>query len=185
VLAFIVPVDARCPADILFIGDSHVLLNNWSRILGVDVCKIGIGGLTAKTMAQSIDRFVKGNPKRIYIMIGTNDVYARRPPAEEIIEDYIIILDYIQTNYPDAKIYVHSLLPPPSFRSYIFQIVEEFNNQLFDLALERGITFIDLHPEFEDENGFIIPYYGRIHLNRNGYQIWNDIVSHFLDSAEQ
>ena len=126
-------------------------------------------------------------PQKIYIMLGTNGVAWQK--RERMIENYTLLLDFLNYRFPDAQIYVQSILPAaigvlieqPDFTA---QRVAAYNEVLQQLAEERGVVWLDIYSEFADSEGYLLPTYAAgdgIHLNREGYRLWLEYLkSHVI-----
>ena len=111
-------------------------------------------------------------------MIGTNDLKFGISP-EKIISNYREILQSIQKQSPNTKVFVQSLLPrKASFQKHI----EKINHDLLLLSKHYGCTYIDLYPAFLDKNGAIKKEYSNdsLHLLGAGYLKWKELLDPYI-----
>ena len=174
--------------DIIFLGNSITARNHWDELLRMPVAKNrGISGDTTLGMLERLDEITEGNPKKIFILIGINDI-SRNFPDETIIENYKKILQRINNESPTTRIYVQTILPVnASFGVYENHYgkddhILQINNFLREMKKERDLTIINLHEHFLDTNNLLDAKYTEdgLHLNANGYQLWAAILKPYL-----
>ena len=180
-------------ADSLFIGDSITqgmglyLPDLNTTVLGVrslnpdSVFTATVNGPGGKKM--SIPKAaIAYNPKRIYIMIGTNGI-------AWMSQSYMIgrlgeLVDQLHKALPKTKIILQSI-PPVSRGKYNsdnrFSVknIDAYNTKLLKLAEEKGVEFLDVNGFFRDKQGYLpsneTP--DGIHFYKANYQKW---VAHLL-----
>ena len=174
--------------ETLFIGDSNTV-----RLSNFDITKldntigyvgIGISGFSTKecvyfeefddayTMLDSIELM---QPKRIALMLGTND-YSMK--TDSFIAEYDKAISSIKTQYPYSDIIICSVLPVGDARSDAELLngkFKEFNEGLYKLAEDKGCYFLnsteimtgddgDIKREFIESDG--------LHLSRDGAEAY-------------
>ena len=117
-------------------------------------------------------------------MIGINDLF-HNISIDDAVSNYGKILETVETQLPDCKIFIESVIPENN--EFIDnKLVRELNGRLMELADQYGnCTYIDLSSEYADEEGNIIPEYydsDGAHLNGAGYTVWLDIIKQYLPS---
>src|SRR5690606_40081866 len=70
----------------------------------------GISGDISFGVLARLDEILRHQPKKIFLMIGVNDL-KRNVPTEYIIANYHKIVARIQKDSPKTKIYLNSILP--------------------------------------------------------------------------
>lgn len=169
--------------DIVFLGNSLTHWTNWNEQLRMNnIRNRGIPGDITFGVLERMDEAVMGNPKKIFILIGINDV-AKNIPDEVILNNYQRIISYIKKHSPKTKIYFQSMLPTnDSFKKLVNHYkndrVVAINAALKNLAQKEKITFIDLYTAFADQDGKLkaeLTYDG-VHLYANGYALWTSIL---------
>ena len=174
--------------ETLFIGDSNtVRLNNFD-ITKLDntigYVGIGIGGFSTKECVYfeefdnpytMLDAIPLMQPKRIALMLGTND-YSMKTDA--FIAEYDKAISSIKTQYPYSDIIICSVLPVGDARSDAKQLNEkfnEFNEGLYKLAEDKGLYFLNSTEIMTGEDGDIKREFiesDGLHLSRDGAEAY-------------
>jgi len=132
------------------------------------------------------------HPKAITIMIGTNNIGHGSSSPKETAEGIRAIVDLLQKQYPDAKIFVLYVFPRndtplrDSMRNDNPDLgakVREINSYLPEMVGKlKNVTLVDIGYLFLDENGTlpksIMP--DLLHPNAEGYEIWAKAVEPIL-----
>ena len=162
------------PAEIVFAGDSLVGEGPWAEYYS-DVHNRGIGGETTSGMLDRLDEITESRPRKVFLMLGTNDL-ARQVPVAQFLRNYRALLERLRKDSPETQIYAIAITPvnsslSPSLADRNARAAEA-NAQLKRLVAEfPGVVFVDLAPylvdasgelrrEFTDDGG---------HLNYDGY----------------
>lgn len=168
--------------SILFLGNSITERGEWEEILAdskYPIINRGIGGDNSFGILARMDEVIRFKPRAIFLMDGINDQF-RKLPHDVTIENYRKIIRKIKKESPKTKIYIESALPinedmtkePYTVGRNV--LVPELNKKIEKLALEEGITYIDICPLFQDEKGNLKPEYTMdgVHLYPSAYIIW-------------
>jgi len=148
---------------------------------------MGISGDFSEGLVKRLNNVTRLKPDHLFIKIGINDI-VERVPLSKIKTNYLQILDRVATDCPDTKIYIQSTLPTRDLKSYfrsskdINKIVQKLNTFLKTQAQERALTFVDLYPDFADENNEMKKELTNdgVHLNETGYNIWKKHLSKYI-----
>lgn len=166
---------------IVFLGDSLTDEGRWSELFPtLKIFNRGISADRTEHVLARLDQVTKGQPKMIFIMIGTNDMKLGIS-RETIVSNYRRILQLIQKQSPKTNVFVQSLLP----RKAKFQTrIENINSELLLLSKKHGCTYIDLYPAFLDKNGAIKNEYSNdaLHLLGTGYLKWKELIEPYIES---
>src|SRR5690606_32077845 len=131
-----------------------------------------------------LDHIMKQKPRKMFVMIGINDI-GRGLPLEVIISNYQGILKKIRTQSPGTEVYIQSVLPmndeilSAAYLKNKKQIVRVLNAALKDLAEKYELTYIDLYNKvFADEDNNLKPELTMdgIHLKPASYILWTDYL---------
>ena len=133
----------------------------------------------------AMDALRDSQPDYVYVLLGTNTLV--NPANEEgFLAYYEKMLDMFREHLLEGvKIYVQSI---PPVRPEVVQEkaglennrIRQVNNQLAQMALEKGLYFVDLQECLADEEGNLREDYAAadgIHLNPDGYQAWVDYLA--------
>jgi lysophospholipase L1-like esterase len=121
-------------------------------------------------------------------MVGINDL-KHKSPIPKIITNYKNILNTIKEESSGTKIFIQSVLPVNNklfYKAWNRTIdnahVIHLNKELFALAKELNINFINLFSLFTAENNELNPLYtyDGIHLNGKGYLVWKSAVDQYV-----
>ncbi len=174
-------------SDIIFLGNSITDYANWNELLQLPHAKNrGISGDITFGVLERLSEVTEGKPAKVFILIGINDI-ARNIPDSVILHNYKRIIERIQHESPNTKIYFNSVLPVNnSFTDRAHFNKDEHiayvNAGLEKLCAEKKITFINIHPLFLDENKKLDKQftYDGLHLNAQGYQAWAKILNKYI-----
>ncbi len=160
---------------VVMLGNSLIAQAEWSELLGQKVFNRGISGDGTQGVLDRLEDITVAKPRQIFIMIGINDLISHSPPY--ILNNYRQLITRIQTETPQTKIYIQSLLPINNeVRNTGFQSKAIFaiNEGLLALATEYQVPYINLHPILCDEKGQLKSALTSdgIHLNGAGYLLW-------------
>ena len=144
----------------IFLGDSLTEAGRWEDIApDLTVLNRGISGDISFGVIARLDEVLRHQPKKIFLMIGVNDL-KRNVPASFILENYKRIITKIQKDSPKTKIYLSSLLPIneskliEAFKQVKNADLQHINSELRKISQSyKQVTFVDLHPVLADDNG--------------------------------
>ncbi|PWG81759.1 GDSL-type esterase/lipase family protein [Pararcticibacter amylolyticus] len=166
--------------EIVFLGNSITEHGEWQELIpGKPVINRGIGGDNTFGVLARLDDIVAAKPKTIFLLIGINDL-SRKLPYDVIIRNYRRIIAKIKTGTPKTTLYIQSILPLNSSMTtapYLQgrnPMQMELNRMIKELCAEEKLTYIDLHPLFEDENKELKKELSidGIHLKASAYIMW-------------
>ncbi len=162
--------------DIVFLGDSITAGGRWNEIFpGYSTKNRGIGGDTTTRILSRLKQVTNGKPKAIYLMVGTNDF--THGPSDRLIsyQQYRDIVKKIKSTSSQSVIFLQSILP----RGKGYQKeVEAFNKEIKNISEEFNLEYINLYPEFLQDDGSIMNELSNdeLHLNGSGYQLWQKLL---------
>ena len=168
--------------DIIMLGNSLTEKGgDWGQRLHLkNVVNRGIIGDGSAGVSDRLYQILPGHPKRIFLLIGINDI-SNDISTDSIAETIAKIIDRIQKESLHTKLYLQSVLPiNESFGRYKKLInrtdtVPELNGKLQRLAAAKKIRFINLFPHFVIPGTHILRKelsVDGLHLNESGYAVW-------------
>ena len=174
---------ANSPHDVIFLGNSITDYNEWHELLQMPHARNrGISGDITFGVLERLDEVTEGQPSKVFILIGINDI-ARNIPVDIILGNHRKIVQRIKKESPRTYIYLQTLLPvnntfPKKNHFNQDEKIHAVNHGLKKMAKEEGVFLIDIYPHFLDKDGRLdknLTYDG-LHLNANGYQRWIPLV---------
>ena len=136
------------------------------------------------TQVVPMDQIVSAQPRKIYLMLGTNSLISMT--NEAFLVYYGQLLDTLLERVPGVEIYVESILPVSAEKAAAQPQLDNtriraVNDLLAKLAFEKGVYFLNLQEVFTDENGNMIESAlwsnsEGVHLKPAGYDIWKDYL---------
>ncbi|GBF78788.1 GDSL-type esterase/lipase family protein [Aphanothece sacrum] len=173
--------------EIILVGDSLTDQGEWSEILqNYNVINRGISGDTTDGILNRIDEIIDAKPRKLFIMIGTNDIWNEQKTVDEVILNYQEILDIIKTKSPQTSVYIQSILPVNNI-NYSLSIdsndLSPINDKLKKLAQEFNYQYIDLYSNFIDTSNQLNSNYtyDGVHLNGKGYLLWGNLIKKYVE----
>ncbi len=121
---------------------------------------------------------------KIYIELGVNELNYDK---DSLRTAYDTVIDQLQTDHPDAIIYLMSVTPVSKWcndnRGFKQSAVKSYNEMLRDIAKEQGAWYLDVYSALVGEDGFLpsdVTNDG-VHFNGAHCQYWFDYLqSHYI-----
>lgn len=199
-------VDYGYFADAIFFGDSiSTGIPLYMKTMVPDIAVVAAQGVspegantskcidvngTRVTMLEAAK--TKGERKKVYIMLGANAL-----DLEEtgFMKGYTTFVQSVKAMYPEAQIYVQSMLPVTASVNKTYtskninnERISAYNDSIRKMALEQGVYYVDAAQCMVDENGMLpieaSPYDG-MHLTPEYYVKWFDYLRAHTVSAKQ
>lgn len=178
------------PKDIVMLGNSLTEAGkDWgARLKKKNVRNRGIIGDEAMGVYDRLHQILPGHPAKLFLLIGINDV-SHDLTADSVVTLITCLVDRIQKESPETKLYLQSLLPINEsvckYKTMIGKtnIVPEINQKLKSLATSRKIPFIDLFPLFTEKGTNVLRKEltnDGLHLTEEGYKIWSKKLRKYL-----
>jgi lysophospholipase L1-like esterase len=168
--------------DVIFLGDSIIANGKWHEFFPEMACRNrGIGGNTTKHLLNRLEFITKSNPKKLFLLVGINDLLSRRN-KKEIIISFKELLSLLKQN--SLNTYVLGILPinrkmcddilSPKKNvvlNFDNEEIQVLNGEIEQLCREYGLTFVDCHSNLLDKNGELRDEftYDGVHLTFKGY----------------
>lgn len=170
---------------ILFIGHSLIEFFDWQNRFPLHrVANLGVAGETVEGLLARIGSITRKHTSAdlIFIMSGLNDV-----AMEDFgfIGSYREIIEKLTFAYPDARIFIHSLLPV-NVEFITDKSIQEVNNSLIELAADTGVEYLDIQRIFADEKGAARREYlldDGVHLSDKGYDTWSGALEGIINQT--
>ncbi|MBQ7941419.1 MAG: hypothetical protein IJ328_03300 [Muribaculaceae bacterium] len=174
--------------DIVFFGNSLTNGGRWHEMFNnPNIKNRGIVGDIVQGLYDRADMILKGQPKKIFLLIGTNDI-SHHVGADSIAKALDKLITLIKKDCPNTQLYMQSLLPfNNDFKRYKNLFGEEMTvlqgNVLYEqVARKHNVPWINLFPWFADNECKLRKELTNdgVHLKENGYKIWRDEITPFV-----
>lgn len=178
-----------CTEDIVFVGNSITNGGEWHELFeNRHVKNRGISGDTSEGVYDRLDAVLKGQPRKLFLLIGINDI-AKGFSVKTIAATIDKIVLKIQNQSSRTSIYLQSVLPVnPDFGLFTGHMkpdmINELNIDIKHIAQKYNITYIDLYPTFLDQksNKLDAAYTNDgLHLMGKGYILWRDSILNYVN----
>lgn len=147
----------------------------------------GIVGDIVQGFYERLEPILKGQPKKLFIMGGINDV-SHGVSGDSIARAMEKLIVLVKQRCPKTKIYLQSMLP---FNNDVRMwknlrdrehVVVEGNAALAQVARRQGVTWIDLYKLFDDGTGHLKREYTNdgLHLMGPAYLVWRDAIKPYV-----
>ncbi|MDL2223195.1 GDSL-type esterase/lipase family protein [Bacteroidales bacterium OttesenSCG-928-M11] len=179
--------------DIVFLGNSITNGGEWCELFENEHIKNrGISGDTSEGVYDRLENITKGKPKKIFLMIGINDI-ARNIPVDTIAKNIEKIILKIKEDSAGTKIYLQSALPVnPDFNMFAGHMkpnsIKSLNKQIKNLSLKHQTTYIDLYSQFTiKDSDKLSPQYTNdgLHLLGEAYLRWAEILKPYVEERNK
>ena len=169
--------------NIVFIGNSITNMHEWWEAFGSNhkIVNRGVWGTFINETVDNIEAIAVGKPKKVFFMVGTNDLGKNGSRnIDDIIASTRIMVQRLKKVSPATEIYIQGILPSVYNRE-LNQLIET-NERLKALCHNAGITYIDL---WEDLFSLTTDYthtLDGLHLKASGYDIWTKKIEEYVGS---
>jgi len=178
-------------SDIVFLGNSITDGCEWAELFNNrHVKNRGISGDRSGWLLDRLGPIVGGHPKKLFLMIGVNDLAAGVSP-EEVAANIGKLLDRFAEESPWTKIYVQSILPVNGVDTKAkaknhwkkgAEIIEA--NKLIEALCEgrKNVLYIDVYSALVDQKGMLDQRYTNdgLHLMGEGYLAWKEVIEKYV-----
>jgi lysophospholipase L1-like esterase len=167
------------PKEMILIGDSLIEFYDWAeRFPAYTVHNMGRAGETVEGLLSRMERESGSwpSPDYVFIMSGANNLAMQETG---FIAEYREIIKRFQAKAPDARIFVHSVLP--TLLPWITpEMVTYLNGYIRKLAGETGVTYLDIHSLFLEAGVRECLLEDGVHVSARGYEVWSRAVEEAL-----
>lgn len=166
--------------EIVFLGNSITEGGRWQELIHKKhVINRGISGDVTYGILARIDEVLASKPAKIFLLCGVNDM-KRGTPNTVILANFKRIIKEVRVQSPRTELFIQSLLPvneemlPSSYVNVRNTKINDLNNNLKMLCGQEGVTYLDLHPAFADQQGSLRKELSidGLHLRQASYILW-------------
>lgn len=183
-------------SDDLFIGDSITTGLALYGILPPKNVAAAVGYTPYKAYSTEIqlgdgstgtayDYAVKMQPKRIFIMLGSNGITS----AASMEDSYRELIDKLASGCPDSTVYCISVTPVTNDSTSATNagidnsMITGFNKYIKALTDEKGLTYIDLYSQLSDSSGYFLHDYAEndgLHFKGAAYKVMLNYIENLI-----
>ncbi len=179
--------------DCVFVGDSVTSGLSSYKFLSPDKVFASIGLNISKIETEQIatsygkltvhNALLKKQPKKIYIMLGTNGIAFMS--NEAMMEKYTTFINKIKKDLPDSKIIVLSIPPVTAEREkqttnvITNDAIDKYNSELLELAKAKKVYFVDINTALKNNDGKLdssVAAKDGVHFKKGTYQTMIDYI---------
>ena len=181
--------------SIVFIGNSITDMHCWPEAFKTStgeylpIVNRGNSGTYSTEQSDNLESYINGQPKKVFMMIGTNDIATSGGlnfSGEQVLSYIKSIVERINARSPQTKIYLYSILKNKTGNRveatwlHANEIIEEYVNTKNDERLK----FIDLYDQLAGVADGGVWSYDNLHLTAAAYQVWCKTICEHLAEGE-
>lgn len=177
----VLPLNDR---SIVFVGNSITNMHEWWEAFGSEgnIVNRGVWGTFIGETVQHIEAVAMGKPKKVFFMVGTNDLGKNGSRnVDDIIENTRIMVERLQKVSPATEIYIQGILP--SVYNRVLEQLEETNARLKELCSEYDIAYVDLWDDLFSLTQDNTHTLDGLHMKASGYQIWTKKIQELVGTS--
>jgi len=168
----------------LFLGDS--ITDYYDLDKYYEEYKVVNSGISGNQTSDILDDLQKRayvyNPSTIFLLIGTND-YIHNKKEDETVNNIKEIVEKLNKNLPNAKIYLESIYPvnntdDKKISKSMVSIrnntsIKKINSELKKYCNDKNCTYLDMYSLLEDKDGNLKLEYTNegLHMSDEGYEV--------------
>ena len=174
------------PEDaILFVGSSSIRFwNTAAAFPGKPIINRGFGGSELSDVIHFYDQVIRPySPSRIFLYAGDNDI-ARGKTPDQVFEDYQELIERLAADFPDTQL-VFISIKPSKLRWDKWPQMADANRMVREHAAKQSnLAYADLATPLlgEDGNPREVFVEDGLHLNAEGYRLWQEALTPLLDA---
>lgn len=168
--------------EIIFLGNSITNYCDWGELLGMpNIKNRGINGDDIPGVMKRLDEILESKPQKIFLLIGTNDLWRQRP-VEQIVIDYETVVEEIRRKSPETQLYLQSILPTHQNPNRNNLDIMKINESISQIAQKNSLTYIDLFGLYKTPSNELNMAYSidGLHLNGQGYLLWREVLLEYV-----
>ena len=176
--------DWNTRAEIAMIGDSITEAAPWKDMFpDADILNRGALGDTVSGVEARLDAILRAEPKRAFVLIGTNDLNLGNP-VDEVLARYARVIEKLKAAGVETTV---QTVPPCEPVLDICtgnrrEAEAALNEGITRLAREQGVALIDLAAEFPSGTEYRAD---GVHPTVSGYKSWRDVLAPHVSAQPQ
>lgn len=168
--------------NIVFVGNSITNMHEWWEAFNNhNIINRGVSGAVSDETVNNLESVIEGKPKKIFLMIGTNDLGTDGiNTTAHVAGNTRIIIDRILQESPATEIYVQSILPS---RLRNMELQKATNDSIKKICIEKSVTYINLWDKLLSITQNNEHTLDGLHLTATGYRIWCKAIEEYVGST--
>ena len=169
---------------IIMLGNSITAECEWAELMqNPDIINRGVIADGTGDILARLDSIIAAKPKKIFLLIGVNDLmFLTLPQIEDFYEKIMLRL---VSETPKTQLYLESILPIHNDlrrNGMKNEDIDTLNETIQKIAKKHGATYIDLNTKFKNTEGALRAEFSLdgIHLNGEGYLLFGDILKPYF-----
>lgn len=176
---------------ILFVGSSSFRM--WDSLQQMfpnhTIINRGFGGSNLLDLQRYMaDIVFPYNPSQIVIYSGENDIASDNVSAQDVLQRFDVVFTAIRQKLPTVPVSFVSIKPSPSRIKYM-PLMQEANALIQNyLRAKPRTSYVDVYQPMLTPNGRPRPdifLADSLHMNQNGYRIWQKAIQPHLTNNKQ
>ena len=181
--------------SIVFIGNSITDMHCWPEAFVTSegnylpIVNRGNSGTYSTEQSNNLESYIKGKPKKVFMMIGTNDIATSGGlnfSGEQVLQYVKSIVERIHARSPQTKIYLYSILNNKT--SNRVEATWLHTNEIVKNYVEtknvEWLTYIDLYDKLAGVAQGGVWSYDNLHLTAAAYKVWCETICQYLQEGE-
>ena len=180
--------------SIVFIGNSITDMHCWPEAFKTStgeylpIVNRGNSGTYSTEQSNNLESYINGKPKKVFMMIGTNDIATRglNFTGEQVLEQIKSMVDRIWMRSPETKIYLYCILK--SNYGYRVESTWLHANELIEEYVAKTnsdkLKYVDIYDELTCVANGGVWSYDKLHLTAAAYEIWCQNICEHLAEGE-
>lgn len=187
-------INSQTSGKTIFLGDSITEYYDISKYYNDDdYLNKGVSGETTEDILNRMKESVYDyNPKRVILLIGTNDLQKNKS-TDEISENIREIVTRILKNNKNTKVYVESISPvnkeirKSGAESRTNKDIKAINSEIKKICSELDIVYINTYDELVDNEGNFEESYTEdgLHFSDKGYRKLTSLINKAIRTNEK
>ena len=186
---------APAEGSIIFIGNSITDMHCWPEVFKTSdgrylpIVNRGNSGTYSTEQSDNLESYIKNNPKKVFMMIGTNDIATRglNFTGEQVLAQIKSMVERIWMRSPETKIYLYCILK--SDYGYRVESTWLHANELIEEYVastnSEKLKYVDIYDELACVADGGVWSYDKLHLTAAAYEIWcRNICGHLAEGEE-
>lgn len=180
--------------SIVFIGNSITDMHCWPEAFVTSngdylpIVNRGNSGTYSTEQSDNLESYINGKPKKVFMMIGTNDIATRglNFTGEQVLAYIKSMVERIQKRSPETKIYLYCILK--SDYGYRVESTWLHANELIKEYVAKAnpdkLKYVDIYDELACVADGGVWSYDKLHLTAAAYEIWCRSICQHLQEGE-